>query len=413
MIVESRHYLKESLRKDIVWNIFKFFLFLAFIQSLNPWFVWNLNDLLFTGTGVILCILYVKMRSQTLYLSSNNFLPMILLVLAKVYVGGFDSLNTIIFSVLAVVPILLVLALRPLYKTLLLEYITKYFAFILLGSLTLWVILLIGVPLPSLGTISHPSWEMYIYENYFFVLRNMLLYDIRFNSIFLEPGQLGMICSFLLLVNKFDFKRRSVLVILIANLFTLSLAAYFLLFFAYGLHGLSYSKYRLKYSLLFLTGLLIIYTFSVNYNAGNNIVNELIISRLEYDESEGGIVGNNRFSESMDNYYEKFIVSEDVWLGIGGERFNAMEFGANAGYKVFLVKYGLLGTLLVFLFYLLICLKNRSTFAYILLIVYVVAFLQRAYPLWTSELILFITSTPVLIKRRQEGGRTFKVKSKL
>ena len=50
-----------------------------------------------------------------------------------------------------------------------------------------------------------------------------------------------------------------------------------------------------------------VYTFASNYNNGNNLVNELIFSRLEYDSQEGTIAGDNRASNSLKQYYENLL----------------------------------------------------------------------------------------------------------
>jgi hypothetical protein len=209
-----------------------------------------------------------------------------------------------------------------------------------------------------------------------------------------------MISSFLLLANKFEFKRREVLIILIALIFTLSLAAYVLTLISFSLYMLFNIKQRFAYLSKWVLILMCSYFFFTSWNDGNNVINEQIISRLEYDESNDDIVGNNRVQESFNEYYLDFINTELAWVGIGAKKYNQIDFGpGNAGYKVFLVQYGILGTLLISFFYIFLAAYNKSKLALALLIIYTLAFLQRAYPFWACELIIFITSLPISNRR--------------
>lgn len=214
----------------------------------------------------------------------------------------------------------------------------------------------------------------------------------RFSSIFLEPGQLGMMTSFFLCANRFELKRKEVLVIFVATVFTFSLAAYVLLLISASVYLTLYSKKPIRNFILWGSFLLLFYSFFSNYNNGDNVINSYILERLQSDN--GKIAGDNRFSEEMDFYFKRFINSNDFALGIGSVQYEKLFLGANAGYKVFLIQYGIFGTLLIFLFYLMVVLGKPTKMAWILFLVYILCFLQAAYPLWECELILFITAIP-------------------
>ena len=58
------------------------------------------------------------------------------------------------------------------------------------------------------------------------------------------------------------------------------------------------------------------YIWAKNANNGNNMVNEAIISRLEYDSSRGTISGYNRSNRFDDKWFwNSFIYDDDLWLG--------------------------------------------------------------------------------------------------
>lgn len=87
---------------------------------------------------------------------------------------------------------------------------------------------------------------------------------------------------------------------------------------------------------------------SIFYNNGDNLVNTLILSRLEVDEN-GKLVGDNRVTESFESVYDDYITTSDVWLG---REYSLEEFGVgNAGYRVFIYEYGLICLFLTIIFY--------------------------------------------------------------
>jgi hypothetical protein len=382
---------------------FKFGLLLLFLQSLNAWFTWSLNPAYIPAISIMLCLPYFfQVRATYKLLSAKFIVPSLILILAKSVSIGYANFNTYVGQFLPLIPIIFLIPLAANIKLKSLEFFTNAMAIILVPSLLIWILLLTGFSVPSLGRISNASWEYYVYDNYFFCLRGNL-YLRRFNSIFLEPGHLGMIASFLLFANKFDIKRKSVIVLLITVIFTVSLAAVVLTIISFSLYVLIYSKRSLVYLGVSLVVAISGYFFFANFNGGNNIVNKAIISRLKYDDSQGDIEGDNRVTKKLNVYYNGYINNDDSWFGIGSERFTKMHFGPSAGYKVFVIENGLVGTLVIGLFYLSLVLYNKSTLSWALLVIYIFAFLQRAYPFWSCELLIFITALPLgFIKSHEE-----------
>ena len=141
-----------------------------------------------------------------------------------------------------------------------------------------------------------------------------------------------------------------------------------------------------------------LYIVSVNLNSGENAVYNYLFKRLEFNNGE--ISGYNRFSSDLDNYYKEFLKSRSIYFGIGEVEFRKLSWdGGNAGYKVFIIQYGIIGTLLVFLFYFLMLMKSYSKIASLLFLAYILIFLQASYPLIESELIIFITAISILKKK--------------
>ena len=234
----------------------------------------------------------------------------------------------------------------------------------------------------------------YYFKNYFVFLVpevDMTYYFPRFQSVFLEPGHLGMISSFILYVQRFNLKKWYNVAILISALFSFSLAAYVLLFV--GLIMFVYIKKKiliLFVSILFImsTSLLIIYNWG-----RDSMFNELIVERLKYDN--GDIAGNNRFSDDFERDYNTKIETVNKWFGWQPD-FSIYK-GGNAGYKRYISNYGIVGVFIVFFLYLSFC-RGYSKKSLSILALFSLAFIQRAYPFWYSELLIFICGIPLFNK---------------
>lgn len=375
-----------------VFKLFKAGALLGFLGSFHAWFTWYyFTPLVLSVTCFLLALPWFLFSRTDIHLSKSSLLSVALLIFAKLYTvdGATFGVAAYIQSFVALSPLLFFLLMKKNLQILFIDFFTKSMSILLFVSLIIWILLLIGVPLPNFGIISHKAWDAYVYENYILCLRNTVVYDIRFCGIFLEPGHLGVVCTLLLFLNRFQLKRRDLQIILLANLFTLSLAAYVLLLISLFIYILIFSSKRYLYIGIAISILSLGYFVGKTYNNGDNVINEFILSRLEYDE-DSGISGNNRFSDSMEAYYLRFLNSDDFLFGIGNARFNSFDFGANAGYKVFLVRYGLFGLMLVLAFYLNLLLNNRTAFGVGLLVLYALSFLQRSYPFWDALIYIYI-----------------------
>lgn len=284
----------------------------------------------------------------------------------------------------------------------LLDIWTKLYAVILLVSLIAWPLALMGI-LPSQGIISFADEDGYNYMNYVLCLVNLNLQNfdvVRFCSIFLEPGHIAMIGAFTLYANRFDFKKWTTWVILVAVLVALSLAGYVLL--VLGLVLIRIQQTSISKSVLALTGILlllvIVYNVSISYNGGDNLINNLIIERLELDD-EKGITGNNRFIGDTDYVFDNFLSSSDFLTGLSKDKYYdyiESKYIGGAGYKLYLLEVGLLGIIITLLGYLLLVRRSLDKrFVYCFLFLYIAAFMQRAWPTSHIWLFLFVCATSI------------------
>jgi hypothetical protein len=276
---------------------------------------------------------------------------------------------------------------------------TILYAWIVGVSIVFYILIVFcGIDLPY-SIIQYPNniSDYPDFRNYIFLL-NPDEYNIfcRFRSIFTEPGHLGMISALLLYVNKYEIKRKSVLVIFISILLSFSLAAYVLLIFGYCIFEFVNKIGKLikliKLTVNFIVGILLLIAISLYVYAqySDSIVSQLIIHRLEYDEDKG-IIGNNRNSSHFDYFYENnFYRSSDCIFGIGETQYMDKLAGKTSSYKAYIVQYGIVGIFFLFIFYLSIIYVFKSNLLFGLLILYCASFWQRPYALWEMQLFLFM-----------------------
>lgn len=225
--------------------------------------------------------------------------------------------------------------------------ICKVFAGFLIISILFFCLHFIGVNLPNVSV----ERGNYSYTNFFFfLLDDRELWNIlipRFNSVFLEPGHMGTTIIMLLATQIGKWKKWYNVVLFVALLMSFSLAAYCL-----GVMLLFLRLWMLRRKIVLkVLGLVsflgIIVGGSFVYNDGDNMLNNLIVMRLEVSDTGDDFKGNNRVSEDFEKEFESFLGSSDVLFG----REMDYEGWGNSGYRVYIYDYGMAGFALFLVFY--------------------------------------------------------------
>ncbi len=382
---------------------YSFLIFVLFLLSMELWIGWNgrkTTMLILFGCGA----LFIKMAYKIPFkFSGRNIVLILLFYIAYLYKlnAGFAQVFTQIPSQL--IPIICIVCIADEYKEKTLYYITKWYARLILLSLLIYVLTLL-IPIPSFGNIEFAQEVDYgFFSNYLFYVKSMMNVAeggfIRFNGPFLEPGYVGMIGAFLLFANRFDFKKKENKIILISVLLSMSLAGWMLTLIGYILNLFHIGKIsisRLVFSLLLVISFIYI---GQSYNGGDNMINNEILSRLEYDE-EKGFSGNNRNSLAITT------LAIEIWRGntdvlfFGYPQKTFLQYEdyelIGSGFDHFLVHHGLLGVLLGLSFYIfaIITAKDRK-FALLFFIFVLFSFWQRCYAHWFSWIICFYYSSVI------------------
>lgn len=371
--------------KDRYWELYKIVLLIMIFYSLNCWLFFEVNGMMMNFVFLGISIPYL-LKSSMWNLSRSRCKIAIILVLLKLYISGIGNINLYIAAFIDSISLLVVVLLHREYLEDLFYTFQNVLGIILGLGVFFWILHLIGYDfLPSqdiaFGTTEDGMGhiiEQYYFENHYLYLVDKtwfirLFSDIpsfvRFQSIFLEPGYLAILMMFLLFINRFDLKDHRNKVYLVTLILTLSLAGFIMTILAFIAHKMQFSRKRIVFLVSIGLSLFVAYSFISEYNGGENVINEAIISRLEVDE-EKGIAGNNRTSEAMDEQYISFLSSPDVVFGLRNSKM--LEFGV--GYKAYLIKNGLIGMVMFVVFLLWVARLKNNYRSYVLMGLYLLMF---------------------------------------
>ena len=284
-----------------------------------------------------------------------------------------------------------VIYLRSDLKVDLLRYITKGFAIVLGVSLVMYLITMLGISLPSQTIVREGLYNKF--DNYFLLVR--MEGSLRFQSIFLEPGHMTMGLSLLLYLNRYNYRDKFVLILLMAQLFSFSLAGYLTLIVGFVLSILLSNGTRKFRRIIIPVLLFFIFLTSSSLIFNQNLFEELIIARLEWDGTT--ISGNNRSNASLDFMYDQVMNSSDKWTGRVWQGGEEGEHGVS-GYKLYIAMYGLLGLVLFFIAYLgaKFYLSQKMKLEWGLLVLIMMLMLQNAYPTWLCVMIPIVCGADFL-----------------
>lgn len=357
--------------------------FILFVDSMFPWYMWNNPGRYISLVLTFVVTISLKFNKPHYFLiTKRHVIWAIFLFLSLIWITIHQDGNLFV-ALLRFIIWTCLLILKTEYKRDILRFITKWFACLLVFSLSTYILFLLGIILVS-PVFSMFNTDQYMFWNYYtFVISVNEVDFFRFKSIFLEPGHLTMGLVPLIMANRFDLKNKYVMLLLVVELFTFSLAGYITLFVGYLLFNFSYS--RLKY---LLVG---IFVFSgiiwiLENNGYSEMLDRLIWRRLEY--SDGDLAGNNRVTSSFETVYQTVINSSNKWVGDASIDITA--YGGISGYKKLIVQNGIIGLLLAFGMYIYHLLSYRKYDLMVFTLILIMLLFQNAYPFWNCVVIMYI-----------------------
>mgnify|MGYP002620340651 CR=1 FL=1 len=376
--------LNEWSTTDVAMMLFYSGMAVAYLGSMNPWFMWPLADKFAILSAVLLVSSYgvsnmhVSLRTNQMdYLLPTT--AYFILTFYQIFIRG-QNVNAYIVNIFYVITFCCLFMTRREHVKHFCDLMAKGMGGFLAVSMFFFLLYLAGFPLPSRDA---DFMNIYSFANYyFFLIDTRTFFEIipRFHSVFLEPGHMGTMTALLLFTQIGRWRRWYNLSLLLATIISFSLAAYGLLVAIIFLGLWIQGKHILKQTLFSVAVIATIIAGSFVYNNGDNLLHDLIILRIEIDDGE--LAGDNRVTDSFKADYESLLQSSDVL--VGRDR-NNEEFG-NSGYRVFIYDYGLIGLLFVCLFYLAALHTPHNMRAVVaVFIVGGMNFVVRGYPLWFAN----------------------------
>ena len=391
--------------KNISFNLSSisiFFLFLLMLWSMNPWFSWHYWGIMvffFTCCFLLLRLALIsnKINNYSITVLSLFAAAFAFLVYSMMYLRRAEGIPDIYIFIRTVLVFFLVISMHPKEQENIVTITTTAYALLVGISMFAYLLVVIGIELPY-SIIDKPDDRYPPFLNFrlFIIGMHESVFLKRFQSVFTEPGHLSTISALFLYVNRYELKRKSVLIILISLLLSLSLSGYFLLFLGYFIQVLTRSKRLFKtVSIIVIVTVMLAgigYFYYIVYP--DSLFSSMILSRLEYylfSEGGPGFI-QDRTSKHFDYYYEtQFLKStEEVLWGKGPEFGETYFKRMGMSYKVFLFRNGIITIILLFFLYLSIVSVKPTRQGFGLLFLYTVSFLQRTYALWEMQLFLFI-----------------------
>lgn len=392
------------------WNAYCVILIVQTLNSLYPWFMWWVPSKLAIYVQFLIAVFFFLVTPYFWdFKNIKKWFAAALLLAMYFYQTAIEDgvLNYFIQQGLSAFTLIPLVMLKRRHQIDLLEKFQRVMTMILTVSLLFWIGHLVGFDLPSID-VTYGTKEtdtgvdaQYYFSNHFLYLVNQawminsydfLPSNMRFSSVFLEPGYLSILMVFFLFINRFSFREKRNIVFLITIIASFSLAGFLLALFAFMAHIIRDSKRRVPGIIAFVVVVNLGGLFFQNYNDGDNIINEGLIQRLKYDQSSGNLAGYNRTTVVFDDYYDAFIKSNNSLFGIGYKGLQR-EFGgaSNVGYKVFIVKYGILGLALFLLFLLALARVGHNYQSFVLMLLYIIMFIRGDVTMfWHAFILVYV-----------------------
>jgi hypothetical protein len=321
-------------------NSFIYFLSFLFFLLLLPYFVWH-TPLIRHAVEVIFivgCIPFIEKK-----ISKNQIILSSLLLLLLLYLITQTSVTGLISNLF----LLVIFFLKSDFKIKLLDCVISVFAIGVGISLLVYILVCwLSMPFPSqvLEPLNPLKETEYLQYPFLVVYNSPYNFaNMRFYSVFDEPGVVGTVAALLLYSNEYKLNSWKFIIIFIAGIFSFSF------FFIVMSFLCLFRKSYIKYILFFIVFSIIIYLLFKDFFIKNGeLFNSLIFSRFTADGNYGG----DRVSSLFNREYYEFLVSNDVFFGRGSEELSKILSGGSS-YKSLVYSNGVIWFIGVCLFFIL------------------------------------------------------------
>lgn len=334
----------------LLFKLYQFFLVLMVFWSQHAWFTWILDSQKIIGYGtyfIFFCVAFYYKKTFNLQIRIRRKQLVAIVLLCMGLLLSMNSIKDIIND-LIIYPPLIVLAADKRNSEKHLKVISKVLGIVVILGIIPYLQWLTGTLSIKGSSIVYGDYDVF-YNYYLMIVPSISYASFRYQSVFLEPGNLGTLCALFLFINNYNLKKYYNVFLLVALLFSLSLAGYVLFVVGYFLYYVVIQKKRLTKPLFFFLLLCGLYYYIPSINGGDNSVNYMIIERLNYDDGNMS-ARNDRFDDKTNNLYDKAFANGDIWFGMDSSLYSEKKL-EGSGYKLYILRYGIIPYLLIWFFY--------------------------------------------------------------
>ena len=256
---------------------------------------------------------------------------------------------------------------------------TKIYVYLMLLSCIVYLLVLIGVPLP------HEYWSLDDASSYTIVdvyAKICGVSTMRFCAYFQEPGVVGTISAIILMAYRFRLKPLYLAVLVFSGIASFSFAFFIII----GLYAIICSQsWKVTIGVVIVSGIL--------YLCFYDLLNELVLYKITYGENA---LDFNRTHGDFNSFYESFKKTNAYYWGLGGGTSLIYNPGG-AYYKDIIVDYGVVFFVLYtisYMFYSRVIIKPYLSWISYLLVLLLILY-QR--PFIVLPTYLFLLYAPMIV----------------
>ncbi|MHA8084013.1 hypothetical protein U8695_00410 [Aquirufa antheringensis] len=374
-------------KSSLVLNLFVFFVFL---QN-PPWPIWEIYFPILIVSVLLTFVLLFKRILAKKFIKINFLVLTSCLIFFFIFYQYFQKIS--ISSSVTIIVFFLLNFLSEDEKCLILEKITSVLALIIAVSLPLWLINQFYYKFPFGYEMNYGDWKgddgVTILENYYFFIQEKHDFLNRFYSVFDEPGVLSTLASFILFANKYNFRDKRNIIILLGAFFSYSLTFILLTIIGLILYNIRKPVFFIKFvSLVLVSGVLLFPILKDNATFNTSIISRVLVLNSSIEE---------RTSDNLKSYFSGYVTSVDVILGKGLAFLGSRSDLRGQGYQKFFIENGLIGSLLIILMYFSF-IKKGGFIVYGYLILFLLSLIQRPFLFTPWQIIVFAVGISSLTK---------------
>ena len=352
--------------------------------------------------GWIMMVFYAAMFGRKPKLNKNSILILVELITTAVVACYMGSKTNVMFNVGYFIAIMIFLSSCIMYeedKAKLFDYLLKIFVVIVLPGMIYYIItVILGIDIPfsvlesdqNGKTINGVYYEL---RPMGLIMKNRWVSRMpRYTGVFDEPGVVGTFAG-LFLATIVKSKKYRVLrwIVLLEGLLSFSFAFYIFLLIMLLIWLFQLRADRTLIGLLVLGWGMFVF---INANIKNE---QLKTIRERFDFQSGGIIVDNRTSQSFDERFYGFPDGSihNALFGYGFQYVESDEsLSASYSYKILIMNHGYLGALLYIGFFLLVILLQYGFNRYnaFFSLVFLASIYQRPYVINQQYLLVFLSA---------------------